>query len=111
LNPISTQSAELIQLKFSQLPKPDNGIEGYAYYCGLCEEILVLSKRMINPRKIALVFSETCPGCGFKLDKVLEGQTSRAPVGMDLLTNPKCVEARYLGESLSLIGSAIGAES
>jgi hypothetical protein len=54
---------------------------------------------MINPRKIALVFSETCPGCGFKLDKVLEGQVSHVPVETDLFANPKCAEARYLSES------------
>ena len=93
------QTLELTEAKFSQLPPASsNGSEGYAYYCGLCDEILVLAKKAISPRKVALVFSETCPGCGFKLEKVMEGKTSRIPPGADLLANPKCSDAGYLLE-------------
>ena len=94
-----TQLLDATQLKFSQLPTPDSDTEGYAYYCGLCDEILVLSRRTIKPRKVAIVFAETCPGCGFRLDNVMEGEASRIPLSADLLTNPKCPDAQHLLES------------
>ena len=98
-----TQLLDLTQLKFSQLPPPDSNAEGYGYYCGLCDEILVLSRKTIEPRKVAIVFAETCPGCGFKLSKVMEGETSKIPLGADLLTNPKCPDAQHLLVSPSKI--------
>ena len=94
-----TQLLDITQLKFSQLPPPDSNAEGYAYYCGLCDEILVLSRKTIKPRKVAIVFAETCPGCGFKLSKVMEGGTSKIPPGAELLANPKCPDAQHLLES------------
>ena len=94
-----TQLLDPAQLKFSQLQRPHSEVEGYAYYCGLCDEILVLSRRTINPRKVAIVFAETCPGCGFRLDNVMEGETSKIPLSADLLTNPKCPDAQHLLES------------
>ncbi len=57
--------------KLSQLDPGGNKKEGYVYYCSLCEETLVLSERIINPRKVSLVFDEKCPSCGFKLNNVL----------------------------------------
>ena len=94
-----TQLLDVTQLKFSQLTPPDSDTEGYAYYCGLCDEILALSRRRINPRKVAIVFAETCPGCGFRLDNVMEGESSKIPLSADLFTNPKCPDAQHLIES------------
>ncbi|MBO0887786.1 hypothetical protein J2P12_01655 [Candidatus Bathyarchaeota archaeon] len=74
------------------------GVEGYLYYCILCEEALVLSKHQINPQKIQLVFDNACPGCGLELDRVLCCQTSILPPGRRLLTNIKCRDAETLLE-------------
>jgi predicted RNA-binding Zn-ribbon protein involved in translation (DUF1610 family) len=92
------QSAEFAGLKIDQLPELDKGNEGYAYYCKLCGEVLVVSRRIINPRKVGLIFNETCPGCGFRLESVLEGQTSAIPEGRTILTNPRCADAKYLAD-------------
>jgi hypothetical protein len=65
--------------------------------------MLVLSKLFINPHKIQLAFSNTCPGCGFELDKTLKVLTSTLPLGRRFLTNPGCKDPEQLiepGESL-----------
>jgi len=83
-------------LKVSQLPKPNRGIDGYAYYCKLCDEVLVISRHMINPRKVTLIFNGICPGCGFLLMTVLECAASWIPRGRGMLVNPRCIDGRYL---------------
>ena len=87
-----------LQAKTWQLESTDNGAEGYLYYCLLCDEALVLSKKQINPRKIRLVFNETCPGCGFELENVLSCQPATLPAGRRLLTSLKCKDADVLLE-------------
>jgi hypothetical protein len=66
------------------------------YNCSVCDEALVLSKQFINPRKIQLVFLNTCPGCGFKLEKTLRVQPSSLPWGKRLFTNQVCKNAEEL---------------
>jgi hypothetical protein len=93
---LSKQSADFAGLKVSQLPKSNRSTEGFAYYCRLCDEVLVVSRHMINPRKVTLIFNEVCPGCGFLLQSVLECETSWVPKGRRILVNPKCTDGRYL---------------
>lgn len=92
------RTTEPLQPKTWQLDVRENDNEGYLYYCILCDEALVLSRRKINPRKIQLVFNETCPGCGFELDKVLGCQVSTLSRGTRLFTNLKCKDAEVLVE-------------
>jgi len=79
-----------LQQKTWQLDAPTNGVNGYLYYCGLCDEALVCSKHLINPQKIQLAFDNACPGCGFELERVLKCEASSLPPGRRLLTNLKC---------------------
>jgi Rad51 len=60
--------------------------------------LLVLCKPFISPRRVQLVFTNTCPGCGFELDKTLNVQTSTLPVGRSFLTNPVCKDPEQLVE-------------
>ena len=92
------QDADFAGLKISQIPNPNRGTEGYAYYCKLCEEVLVISRRMINPRKVILIFKGVCPGCGFLLQTVLECKTSWIARGRSTLVNPRCIDGKYLIE-------------
>ena len=87
-----------LQPKTWQLDQLPTDSQGYLYSCSLCEEALVLSKQIINPRKIQLIFNNTCPGCGFELDKVLKVEASSVPQGKRLLTSPACKDADYLIE-------------
>ncbi len=92
------RNTEPLQPKTWQLDPTANSNEGYLYYCVLCDEALILSKRQINPRKIQLVFDQKCPGCGFELDKVLGCQPSTLPPGTRLFTSLKCKDADILAE-------------
>ncbi len=92
------RAAEPLQPKIWQLESSSTNNEGYLYYCTLCNEALVLSRREINPRKIQLVFDQKCPGCGFELDRVLGCQPSTLPTGRRLFTSLKCRDADILVE-------------
>jgi hypothetical protein len=85
--PTSTPKAKASKL--SQLPLGESGKEVHVCYCKLCEEILTLSTRKIDPRKIILVFDGKCPECGFPLGRVLGCELLRITAGISLLTHPK----------------------
>ncbi len=61
--------------------------KGYVYFCGLCDEVLFLSRKQILPRKVCLVF-ENCPSCGFELDGNLQCESSTLLAGNDVFTRP-----------------------
>lgn len=90
-----------LQPKTWQLDTAPSGTEGYLYHCLLCEEALVLSKKQINPQKIQIIFNNTCPGCGFELDRVLSVQSAPLPPGRRLLTSLKCRDAHVLQEPVN----------
>ena len=92
------RATEPLQPKTWQLEPASTSNNGYLYYCTLCDEALVLSRREINPRKIQLVFDQKCPGCSFELDKVLGCQSSTLPPGTRLFTSLKCRHAEMLVE-------------
>ena len=87
---------EPLQSKTSELDQDQASDQGFLYSCNLCDQVLVLSKPFINPRKIQLGFENTCPGCGFELDKTLKIQTSTLPPGRRFLTNPACKDPDQL---------------
>jgi hypothetical protein len=92
-----------LHAKTWQLDIAVNGLEGYLYYCTLCDETLVCSRRLINPQKIQLAFDNSCPGCSFELDRVLGCQPSVLPSGRRLLTSLRCENARILAEPEDLL--------
>ncbi len=91
-------TTEPLQSKIWQLDQDQSSAQGFLYSCSLCDEVLVLCKLFINPRKVQLAFSNICPGCGFELDKTLKVQTSTLPQGRRFLTNPVCKDPEQLVE-------------
>ncbi len=91
-------TAEHVQSKIWQLDQDQSSAQGFLYSCNLCDEVLVLSKLFINPRKIQLAFSNICPGCGFELDETLKVLTSTLPLGRRFLMNPVCKDPEQLIE-------------
>jgi hypothetical protein len=91
-------SAEPLQPKIWQIDQARTNVQGYLYSCSLCEEALVLSKLFVNPRRVQLVFQNTCPGCGFELEKTLKVDLSTVPAGRRLFTNQACRDADLLAE-------------
>src|SRR5712664_281062 len=100
---MGTQHTEPLQSKTWQLDQDRSSAQGYLYSCSLCDEALVLSKLFINPRRVQLVFLDTCPGCGFELEKTLNVQPSTLPPGKRLLTNTICKNAEELFEPGDLL--------
>ena len=99
-------TVEPLQPKTWQLDQDRSSAQGYLYSCSLCDEALVLSKLFINPRRVQLVFLDTCPGCGFELEKTLKVQPSALPPGKRLLTNTICKN----GEELFVPGEPLEAK-
>ena len=91
----------IVQRKLSQLPSSKKTREVHAYYCMLCEEILALSKRKINPRKITLLFDDKCPGCGFTLENVLRCEIGKVSAEIGQLIHPKISDPSCLFDSSS----------
>src|SRR6266849_11161602 len=91
-------TSEPLESKISELDQDPSSAQGFLYSCNLCDQVLVLSKLFINPRKIQLAFSNICPGCGFELDKTLKLLTSTLPPGRRFLTNPACKDPEQLVE-------------
>jgi hypothetical protein len=89
-------TSEPLQSKISELDQDQSSAQGFLYSCDLCDQVLVLSKLFITPRKVQLAFSNICPGCGFELDKTLKVQTSTLPPGRRFLTNPACKDPDQL---------------
>ena len=94
----TSYSAEPLQPKIWQIDQAQTDIQGYLYSCSLCDEALVLSKLFANPRKVQLVFQNTCPGCGFDLEKTLKVDLSTIPAGRRLFTNQACRDGDLLAE-------------
>jgi len=91
-------TAEPLESKISELHQDPSSAQGFLYSCNLCDQVLVLSRLFINPRKVQLVFLDTCPGCSFELDKTLKVQPSTLPPRRRFLTNPACKDPDQLIE-------------
>ncbi len=59
---------------------------------------MVCSRQLIDPQKIQLAFDNSCPGCRFELDRVLNCRPTILPSGRRLLTNLGCENAQILLE-------------
>ncbi len=91
-------TSEPLQSKISELDQDPSSSQGFLYSCNLCDQVLVLSRLFINPRKVQLGFVNICPGCGFELDKTLKVQPSTLLPGRRFLTNPACKDPDQLIE-------------
>jgi len=85
-----------VKRKLSQLPLSESGKEVYVCYCTLCEEILTLSTRKIDPRKIILIFEGRCPECRFSLEAMLKCELLRLAPEISQLTHPKISDPNCL---------------
>ncbi len=91
-------SLDPLQPKSWQLDTPLTGLEGHLYYCILCDEALVCARHLVKPQTIQLAFHNSCPGCGFELERVLDCRPTILPPGRRLLTHLDCENAQILSE-------------
>jgi hypothetical protein len=105
---MGTQHAvEPLESKISDLYQDPSSAQGFLYSCNLCDQALVLSRLFISPRKVQLSFVNTCPGCGFELDKTLKVQPSTLLPGRRFLTNPACKDPDQLIEPDESFGAKL----
>ena len=91
-------SFDPLQPKSWQLDGSTTATGGYLYYCTLCDEALVCSRQILDPQKIQLAFHDSCPGCGFELERILACRPTSLPSGRRLLTHLSCENAQILSE-------------
>ena len=91
-------SLDPLQPKNWQLEASTRDIEGYLYYCTLCDEALVCSRQILDPQKIQLAFHDSCPGCGFELERIIGCRPTSLPSGRRLLTHLSCENPQILSE-------------
>lgn len=83
-------NGQSLATKIWELDRPEEGLPGHLYYCGLCDEALVLTAQEVQPRKVILVFDNTCPGCGFELENNLKRDPFKVPDVAVLYINVNC---------------------
>jgi len=81
-------------------------VETWVYYCTLCDEVLFVSRRLVEARGVQAAFDGVCPDCRFGLDDVMRCEHLRLPHTRAIYTNPK-YHARLLVEPPSRTFDAI----
>lgn len=91
-------SLDPLQPKSWQIDSSTTDTDGYLYYCTLCDKALVCSRQILDPQKIQLAFHNSCPGCGFEVERILGCRPTSLPSGRRLLTHLSCENAQILSE-------------
>ncbi len=73
-------------------------VEAWVYYCGLCDEVLLISRRFVEAKGVQAAFDGVCPDCGFGLEDVMHCEHTRLPHARATYVNPKYLKAALLAE-------------
>lgn len=46
-------------------------VDTWVYYCTLCDEVLLVARRFVEPKGVQAAFDGACPDCGFDLKEVM----------------------------------------
>jgi len=75
-----------------------NKVDTWVYYCTLCDEVLLVARRFIEPKSVQAAFDGVCPDCGFGLDDVMNCEHIRLSNARATYVNPKHPKAALLVE-------------
>jgi hypothetical protein len=75
-----------------------NKVDTWVYYCILCDEVLLVARRFIEPKGVQAAFDGVCPGCGFDLEDVMNCEHMRLSNARATYVNPKYPKAGLLVE-------------
>jgi hypothetical protein len=92
--------------ELAQQAYPAHRVEAWIYYCTLCDEILVVTRRFVEGKGVHAAFDGICPDCGFSLDDVMRCERAQLPHTRSAYVNPKC-QATLLAEFPSGIPQTI----
>jgi hypothetical protein len=73
-------------------------VDTWIYYCTLCDEVLLVARRFIEPKGVQAAFDEVCPDCGFGLEDVMNCEHMQLSDARTTYVNPKYPRAALLVE-------------
>jgi len=73
-------------------------VDTWVYYCTLCDEVLLVARRFIDPKGIQAAYDGVCPDCGFGLEDVMNCENTRLSNVRATYVNPKYPKAALLVE-------------
>ena len=73
-------------------------VETWVYYCTLCDEVLLVARRFVEPKGVQTAFDGVCPDCGFDLEDVMNCEHKQLPNARATYVNPKYPKAALLVE-------------
>ena len=73
-------------------------VETWVYYCTLCDEVLLVARRFIEPKGVQAAFDGVCPDCGFGLEDVMNCERIQLSNARATYINPKYPKAALLVE-------------
>ena len=75
-----------------------NKVDTWVYYCTLCDEVLLVARRFVEPKGVQAAFDEVCPYCGFDLNDVMNCERMRLSRARSTYVNTKYSKAALLAE-------------
>jgi hypothetical protein len=82
----------------TQRPHHSSKVDTWIYYCTLCDEVLLVARRFIEPKGVQAAFDGVCPDCGFSLKDVMNCERIRLSNARVTYVNPKYPRAVLLVE-------------
>ena len=73
-------------------------VDAWIYYCALCDEILMITRRFVEAKGVQAAFDEVCPDCGFSLEDVMRCEQTKVPEARAAYVDPKFPKAALLFE-------------
>ena len=75
-----------------------NKVDTWVYYCTLCDEVLLVARRFVEPKGVQAAFDGACPDCGFDLKDVMNCEHMWLPSTRSAYVNTKYPKAALLLE-------------
>jgi hypothetical protein len=73
-------------------------VDAWVYFCTLCDEVLLVARRFIDPKGVQTAYDGVCPDCGFGLEDVMNCENIRLSNVRATYVNPKYPKAALLVE-------------
>jgi len=94
INTIKTWKLE----ELAQQSRPTRKVDAWIYYCALCDEVLLATRRFVEAKGVQAAFDGVCPDCGFGLGDVMHCEHTQLPHARATYVNPKYLKAALLAE-------------
>jgi len=71
-------------------------VDAWIYYCTLCDEVLLVTRRFVEAKGVQAAFNGICPGCGFGLENIMRCERAQLPHARATYINPKYQAALFV---------------